>query len=211
MAHMTGKWSEEGKGIEKWRKILMIAEGKMSLSRDIASRWTSIIERMKWEGKSIVRCSRGDNKNRARGFVMEYKSYHHIYESRTFSKRPTWCKLTITPIRRALAESSHELILGHSLQTLTTRIVRKLYPRNRRHIRNKLWCDKYAHTSNASKEKRYWMINPVQVRVKLLDKHERTSDRDVTRWLPFLTVNDSGKVNRRSSPEWLGVPNEHLV
>ena len=142
---------------------------------------------------------------------MEYKSHHQVYESRTFSKRPTWCKLTITPIRRALAESSHELILGHSLQTLTTRIVRKLYPRNRRHIRNKLWCDKYAHTSNASKEKRYWTINPVQVRVKLLDKHERTSDRDITRWLPFLVVNDIGKVNRRSSPEWLGVPNEHLV
>ena len=45
---------------------------------------------------------------------MEYKSHHHIYEYRTFSKRPTWCKLTITPIRRALIESSHELILGHS-------------------------------------------------------------------------------------------------
>ena len=45
---------------------------------------------------------------------MEYKSHHHVNESRTFSKRTTWCKLTITPIRRALAESSHELIFGHS-------------------------------------------------------------------------------------------------
>ena len=86
---------------------------------------------------------------------MEYKSHHHIYESRTFSKRPTWCKLTITPIRRALVESSHELILGHSLQTLITRIVRKLYPRNLKHIRNKLRCDRNARTLNASKEKRY--------------------------------------------------------
>ena len=101
----------------------------------------------------------------------------------------------LTPIKRALAESSHELILGHSLQTLTTRIVRKLYPRNRRHIRNKLWCDKNAHTSNASKEKRYWTINPVQVRVKLLNEHKRTSDWDVTQWLPFPTMNDSGKVS----------------
>ena len=33
MAHMTRKWSDAGKGIEKWRKILVIAEGKMSLSR----------------------------------------------------------------------------------------------------------------------------------------------------------------------------------
>ena len=126
---------------------------------------------------------------------MEYKSHHHIYESRTFSKRPTWCTLTITPIRRALAESSHKLILGHSPQTLTTRIVRKLYPRNLKHIRNKLWCDRNAHTSNASKEERYWTINPMHVEVKLLNKHERTSDRDVTQWLPFPTINDSGKVN----------------
>ena len=86
---------------------------------------------------------------------MEYKSHHHVYESRTFSKRPTWCKLTITPIRRELAESSHELILGHSSQILTIRIVRKLYPRNPKHIRNKLRCDRNARTSNASKEKRY--------------------------------------------------------
>ena len=69
---------------------------------------------------------------------MEYKSHHHVYEFRTFSKRPTWCKLMITPIRRALAESSYELILGHNPQTLTTRIVRKLYLRNSKHIRNKL-------------------------------------------------------------------------
>ena len=31
MAHMTKKWLEEGKGIEKWHKIRVIAEGKMSL------------------------------------------------------------------------------------------------------------------------------------------------------------------------------------
>ena len=33
MANMTEKWSEEGKGTEKWHKIGMIAERKMSLSR----------------------------------------------------------------------------------------------------------------------------------------------------------------------------------
>ena len=32
MAHMTWKWSETGKGTEKWHKILVITEGKMSLS-----------------------------------------------------------------------------------------------------------------------------------------------------------------------------------
>ena len=86
---------------------------------------------------------------------MEYKIRHHVYESRTFSKRPTWCKLTITPIRMALTESSHELILGHSPQTLTTRIVRKLYPRDLKYIRNKLQCDRNARTSNMSEEERY--------------------------------------------------------
>ena len=75
----------------------------------------------------------------------------------------------------------------------TTRIVTKLYPRDPKHIRNKLRCDKNARTLNANEEKRYWMINSVYVRVKFLDKHERTSDREVTQWLPFPTVNDSGK------------------
>ena len=32
MAHMKVKWSDKGKGIEKWCKILVIVEGKMSLS-----------------------------------------------------------------------------------------------------------------------------------------------------------------------------------
>ena len=86
---------------------------------------------------------------------MQNKGHHHVHKSRTFSKKPTWCKLTLTPIRRAFTESSHELILGYSPQTLTTRIVRKLYPKDPKHIRNKLQCDRNARTSNASEEKRH--------------------------------------------------------
>ena len=63
---------------------------------------------------------------------------------------------------------------------LTTRVVKELYPRNSKHIRNKLRCDRNVRTSNASEEKRYCMINPVHVEVKLLDKHKRTSDQDFT-------------------------------
>ena len=37
MAHMKVKGSNAGKGTEKWRKILVIAEGKMSLSWDAES------------------------------------------------------------------------------------------------------------------------------------------------------------------------------
>ena len=107
---------------------------------------------------------------------MQNKSHHHVHESRTFSKRSTWCKQTLTPCRRTLTKSRHELIPGHSPQTFTTRIVRKLYPRDPKHIRNKLRCDRNACTSNASEEKRYRTINPMHVGVKLLDKHERTSD-----------------------------------
>ena len=65
MAHMTEKWSEEGKGTEKWHKIRVIAKGEMSLSRVVISLNTSIIERIKCEGKSIVRCSRRESKNGA--------------------------------------------------------------------------------------------------------------------------------------------------
>ena len=71
MAHMTKKWVEEGKGTKKWRKILVIAEGKMSLSWVAISLNTSIREIIKCEGKSIVRCSNKESKNQARGFVIE--------------------------------------------------------------------------------------------------------------------------------------------
>ena len=71
MAHMTEKWSEEGKGTEKWHKIYVIAEGKISLSRVAVSLYTSIIERMKCVGKSIVRCSNEERKNRVQNSVIE--------------------------------------------------------------------------------------------------------------------------------------------
>ena len=125
---------------------------------------------------------------------MEYKGHYHVHKSRTFCKGRTISELALTPLRRTLTKSWFELILGHSPQTLTTRIVRKLYPRNPKHLRNKLRCDRNAHISNTSKEKRYWTINSVHVGVKPLDKHERTYDQDVIQWLPSLTMNDSGKV-----------------
>ena len=38
MAHMKVKWSNKGKGTKKWRKILVIEEGKMRLLWDAESR-----------------------------------------------------------------------------------------------------------------------------------------------------------------------------
>ena len=71
MAHMIEKWSEKEKGTKKWRKIRVIAEAKMSLSLVAVLLYTSIRERIKCVGQLIVRCSRRDNKNRARGFVIK--------------------------------------------------------------------------------------------------------------------------------------------
>ena len=42
---------------------------------------------------------------------------------------------------------------------------------------------------------RYEVVNPMHVGVELLNQHERTSDGLVTKRLPFLTMNDSGKVD----------------
>ena len=86
---------------------------------------------------------------------MQNKSHHHVHESRTFSKRSTWCKQTLTPNNRALTERRHELIPRHCPQMLTTRVVRKLYPRDPKHIRNQLRCDKNARTPNVSEKERY--------------------------------------------------------
>ena len=71
MAHMIEKWLEEGKGIEKWHRIRVIAKGKMSLSWVAVSLYTSKIEKIKCEGKSIVRCANKASKNRVRDYVIE--------------------------------------------------------------------------------------------------------------------------------------------
>ena len=119
---------------------------------------------------------------------MEYKGHHHVQKPRAFCKGWTISELALTLLGRTPTKSRFELILGHSPQTLITRIVRKFYSGNPKHIRKKLRCDRNARTSNASKEKRYWTINPVYVGVKLLDKHERTNDWNVTQRLPSPTV-----------------------
>ena len=90
-----------------------------------------------------------------------------------------------------LTKSGHELILG------IRRIVGKLYPRNPKHICNKLQCDRNRNTSDMSNEMRYGTVSPVHVGVELLNQHERTRDGLVTKRLLFLTVNDSRKVGVR--------------
>ena len=122
------------------------------------------------------------------------QGHHHVQKLRAFCKARAVSELVLTPLRRTLTKSGHELILGYSPQTLIGRIVGKLYPRNPKHIHNKLRCDRNRNTSDMSNEMRYETINPVHVRVKLLNQHWRTSDGLVIKRLPFPTVNDSGKV-----------------
>ena len=124
---------------------------------------------------------------------VQNKIHHHVHESRTFSKRPTWCKLKIAPICGTFTESGNHLIFGYSPQTLTTGLVKMLYPRNMKNICNKLWCDYNARTLNVSRKERYWKIESMHVGIKLLDQQGWTSDWDVTQWLPSPTMNDSGK------------------
>ena len=86
---------------------------------------------------------------------IEYKGHHHVQKLRAFCKGQTVTELALTPLGRTLRKSRFEVILRHNPQTLTTKVVKELYPRNPKHIRNKLQCDKNARTSNANEEKRY--------------------------------------------------------
>ena len=126
---------------------------------------------------------------------MKYKGHHHVQKPQAFCKARAVSELAFTLLRSTLTKSEHELILGHSPQMLTRGIVGKLYPRNPKHIRNKLRYDRNRNTSDTSNEMRYRAVNPVHVGVELLTQYERTSDGLVIKRLPFPTVNDSGKVN----------------
>ena len=100
---------------------------------------------------------------------IEYKGHYHVQKPRAFCKARVVSELALTPLRRTLTESRHKLILRHSPQMLTGRIVGKLYPRNPKHIRNKLRCDKNRNTSDTSNKMRYGVANPVHVGVELLN------------------------------------------
>ena len=151
----------------------------------------------------MVRCLRRANKKRARDSIMELQCERGQSTKviTMFKNREPFCKaqavseLVLTLLRRTLTESRHKLILKHSPQMLTGRIVGRFCPWNLKHFRNKLQCDRNRNTSNTSNKMRYIMVNPVHVGVELLNQYERTSDGLVTKKLPFLTVNDNGKVD----------------
>ena len=86
----------------------------------------------------------------------------------------------ITPIGGTLIKRRYELVFGHSPQTITTRVVRMLYPLDTEHIGYNIWCYHNVRTSNTSNRERYLIIKSMHVGVELLDQHGWTSDRDVT-------------------------------
>ena len=143
---------------------------------------------------------------------VQNKSHHHVYKSRTFSKGLTWCKLMITLIRRALAECRNHLAFGHSPQTLTFGVVKMFYPRNTKHILNKLQCDNNAHISNASMKKKV-LKNRVHA---CWSKTPGSSRKDKWSGCHIMIPNPDCEWHRlgqcrQSPPKWLGVVNEHLV
>ena len=60
---------------------------------------------------------------------VENKCHDHVQKPRAFCKARIISELTLTPLRRALTKSKFEFVFRHSLKTLITRVVRKLYPR----------------------------------------------------------------------------------
>ena len=62
---------ERGMRMSKSWRIHVIVKGKMSLSRVAVSWYTSIIDVMKWKGKSIKRSSIKERRKRAWGLMME--------------------------------------------------------------------------------------------------------------------------------------------
>ena len=60
---------------------------------------------------------------------VENKCHDHVQKPRAFCKARIISELTLTPLKRALTKSRFEFVFRHSLKTLITRVVRKLYPR----------------------------------------------------------------------------------
>ena len=60
---------------------------------------------------------------------VENKCHDHVQKPRAFCKAQIISELMLTPLRRALTKSRFEFVFRHSLKTLITRVVRKLYPR----------------------------------------------------------------------------------
>ena len=86
---------------------------------------------------------------------MKYKSHDHVKKPGAFCNARTVSELTFTPIGWTLIESRNELVFGHSPQTLKTKVVRMLFPRDMEHLGCNIQCDNYVRTLNASNEKRY--------------------------------------------------------
>jgi len=163
MAHITWKWSDTGKGTEKWRKILMIGEGKMNLSQIFVSLCTSIMEKNEMGGKNYSKMLKQRKQKSSTGLGnrvivrkrMQNKGHNHVEKSRAFRKFHTRGELIITPIRWTLTKRRYELVFGHNPQTIITGVVRIRYPRDVEHIGYNIWCDHNARTPNVSNKKGY--------------------------------------------------------
>ena len=61
----------------------------------------------------------------------------------------------ITLIRVTLTKRGYKLVFRHGLKTITTRVIKMCYPKDKEHVRYNIWSDHDARTSNASDKERY--------------------------------------------------------
>ena len=81
---------------------------------------------------------------------MQNKSHNDVNKPRAFSKGRIRGELTITPIRGMLTKRRYELIFGHSSQTITTGLVRMLYPWDTEHLGYNMVSLPSGNTANTS-------------------------------------------------------------
>ena len=140
---------------------------------------------------------------------IEYKGHHHVQKPQTFCKGRAVSELSVTPLWRTLIESGHKLILGHSPQTLIGRIVGKLYPRNPKHIRNKLRCDRNRNTLDLS-NKMSGQSSACWSRTPKSTQKDKWRARYKETPIPDYEWQWEGRC-QQNDPRWLSVSNECLI
>ena len=123
------------------------------------------------------------------------KSHHHVKESRTFCKARVCGVLLPTPCGRCLTKMRQKLVSRHSPKTITARVVKICYPRNMQYLGYKIRGNYNMCTSKCHGKPRYRGIDTVFIGVKLLYKHDGTSQGSLIKRFLALSRNDRRERN----------------
>jgi len=112
-------------GMEKCRRIHVIAEGKMSL-------WSSYPDTYHHHVKVLKKRQKKTSTRLSDRVIVRQRSkskcHHHVKEPRAFGKARSWGVLLTTPCGRSLTKVREKLISGCNPKMLTSRVVRMRYP-----------------------------------------------------------------------------------